>query len=410
MSASPGPDPRPLVASLCGTFLKPEMQSVYRQIVGLKDHRTVVLAEQRTNPDLFPFEPVVAMDKIARPRLRGNFILRFWYKYVVRQWPPPRPINKEVKPYYPYNLPDILRREKPDLVHVYYGHKAVKYRSMLKAWGGPWIVSFHGVDVAKFFDRRGYAEKMAKVFKEAELVLGRSQSLLDRLAALGCPPEKLRLNPTPIPLEGFAGQARAIPPDGAFRLVQASRLIAKKGLFTTLRALAIVVKEFPRAKFVLCGDGPDREPFLKAAEAAGLSGNIDMLGWLDQASLRREYATAHLFLHPSEMTADGDQEGVPNSMLEAMATGLPVVATLHGGIPEAVRSGVDGLLVPEKDPGTLAEAILTLLRDHALRDRCGSDAAASVHATFGTQASIQRLEGAYREAREAYARRQSLTK
>ena len=187
MNTTPENDPRPLVASLCGTFLKPEMQSVYRQITGLRDHRTLVLTEQRTNPDQFPFEPVIEMDKIIRPRLRGNFLLRFWYKYVIRQWPPPRPINKEVKPYYPYNLPDILAREQPALVHVYYGHKAVKYRSMLKAWGGPWIVSFHGVDVAKFFDRPGYAEKMAKVFSEAKLVLGRSQSLLAKLESLGCP-------------------------------------------------------------------------------------------------------------------------------------------------------------------------------------------------------------------------------
>lgn len=391
-------DIRPLVASLCGTFLKPEMQSVYRQIAGLRDHRNLVLTEQRANEDIFPFEPVVVMDKIARPRLRGNFVLRFWYKYVVRQWPPPRPINKEVKPYYPYNLPDILRREKPALVHVYYGHKAVKYRSMIRAWGGPWIVSFHGVDVAKFFDRPGYAAKMAKVFSEAELVLGRSASLLARLRELGCPPQKLRLNPTPIPLDGFAASERAEPDGGAFRLVQASRLIAKKGLFTTLEAMKRVVREFPAVKFVLCGDGPDRVAFELAVAQAGLDANVNLLGWIDQASLKREYARAHLFLHPSEMTADSDQEGVPNSMLEAMATGLPVVATWHGGIPEAVRDGEDGRLVPEKDPAALAGAILDLLRDGVERARCGANAAASVRATYGLDASLRRLEDCYREA------------
>jgi glycosyltransferase involved in cell wall biosynthesis len=281
---------------------------------------------------------------------------------------------------------------------VYYGHKAVKYRSMLKAWGGPWIVSFHGVDVAKFFDRPGYAAKMAKVFAEAELVLGRSESLLQRLRELGCPPEKLRLNPTPIPLDGFEIPERPEPENGAFRLVQASRLIAKKGLFTTLEALKSVTREFPAAKFILCGDGPDRESFAKAVAEAGLSGNVELLGWLDQESLRREYARAHLFLHPSEMTANSDQEGVPNSMLEAMATGLPVVATWHGGIPEAVRDGEDGRLVPEKDPAALAKAILELLRDSTERNRCGANAAASVRATYGLEASLRRLEDCYREA------------
>lgn len=165
--------------------------------------------------------------------------------------------------------------------------------------------------------------------------------------------------------------------------------------------MTIVVREFPHAKFILCGDGPDREAFARAVAEAGLQNNVELLGWVGQGELRREFASAHLFLHPSELTAEADQEGVPNSMLEAMATGLPVVATLHGGIPEAVRQGEDGLLVPERDPDALAEAILTLLRDHALRARCGANAAASVRATYGMEASMGRLEAAYAEAIKA---------
>ncbi|MFM7179864.1 MAG: glycosyltransferase, partial [Verrucomicrobiales bacterium] len=116
-----------------------------------------------------------------------------------------------------------------------------------------------------------------------------------------------------------------------------------------------------------------------------------------------------LFLHPSEMTANSDQEGVPNSMLEAMATGLPVVATFHGGIPEAVRDGEDGRLVPEKDPAALASAILELLRDRDKRVRYGSNAAASVRATYGLEASLRRLENCYREAlASAEARREKV--
>src|SRR5438093_8343075 len=103
-SMSDAADTRPLVISLCGTFLKPEMQSIYRQVTGLRRVRTTVYTQSRENADMFPFEPVVTLTKLARPRLRGNFILRFWYKYVVKQWPPPIVINKLVKPYYPYDL------------------------------------------------------------------------------------------------------------------------------------------------------------------------------------------------------------------------------------------------------------------------------------------------------------------
>src|SRR6478672_592989 len=100
-------DDKPLVASICGTFLKPEMQSIYRQVAGLRCTRTVVYTQSHENADLFPFEPVVELKKLARPRPRGNFILRFWFKHVIKQWPPPFPINKQTEPYYPYDLVNL---------------------------------------------------------------------------------------------------------------------------------------------------------------------------------------------------------------------------------------------------------------------------------------------------------------
>src|SRR3954470_5202850 len=170
-------DARPHVISLCGTFLKPEMQSIYRQVAGLKRVRTTVYTQSHENADIFPFEPVITIRKLLRPRLRGNFILRFLFKHVMRWWPPPFAINREVRPYHPYDLVDVLRRQRPDLVHVYYGHKAVHFHDMLQAWGVPFVVSFHGADVSKFLDEEGYAEALQRVFAGARLVMGRSQSL-----------------------------------------------------------------------------------------------------------------------------------------------------------------------------------------------------------------------------------------
>src|SRR6185295_16391013 len=89
----------------------------------------------------------------------------------------------------------------------------------------------------------------------------------------------------------------------------------------------------------------------------GLTGAVELRGFLSQPDLNALYAQSHLFLHPSQMAADQNQEGVPNSMLEAMATGLPVVATTHGGIPEAVAHEQTGLLVPERDPAALHAAL-----------------------------------------------------
>jgi glycosyltransferase involved in cell wall biosynthesis len=391
-------DPRPHVVSLCGTFLKPEMQSIYRQVAGLKRVRTTVYTQVRENSDMFPFEPVIVMRKLTRPRPRGNFVLRFIFKHVLDAWPPPFPITREPAPYHPYDLVELLEHDRPDLVHVYYGHKAVHFHEMLRAWGGPFVVSFHGVDVSKFLDEAGYAESLKRVFADAKLVMGRSQSLLDRLVELGCPPAKLRMNRTPIPLEHLTPHVRSVPANGSWRLIQACRLIKKKGILTTLKAIAIVKKTHPGVRYVLCGEGPLKAKIEDSVAQKGLSENVELLGWLNQEQLLEQYQKAHMFLHPSEKTKEEDQEGIPNSMLEAMATGLPVVATLHGGIPEAVTSGSDGLLVHEKSPEELANAMLTLMNDPGELGRMSRNAAASVRASFGSEAQIAAMEDVYLDA------------
>jgi len=395
----------PLVISLCGTFLKPEMQSIYRQVTGLRRLRNRVYTQKLENEEQFPFEPLTILHKLPTPRLKGNFLLRFWYKYVTKQWPPPRPINKLREPHYPYDLVQHLQEDKPDLVHVYYGHKAVHFLDMLQAWGGKFVVSFHGVDAAKFIDRPGYLEKLQEVFECATLVMGRSQSLLRRLKELGCDEAKLRLNRTPIPLDHLTPVIREVPANGEWRLVQACRLIPKKGILTTLKALAVVKSRYPKMRYVLCGDGPLREKILQKARELSLDENLELVGWLDQEALQREYQRAHLFLHASETTKDSDQEGIPNSMLEAMAIGLPVIATQHGGIPEAVTHGFDGLLAPEASPNELAAHLLAVMGNAELLRYLSTNAAESVRKNFGNDIQIAAMENIYLEAIKMPVRR-----
>ena len=269
---------------------------------------------------------------------------------------------------------------------------------MIQRWGGPMVVSFHGMDVMDAAYRPTDPATLAEVFAHARLVLARSESLLTRLAELGCPPEKLRLNRTPIPLEHLPRSVRRPPDDGRWIFLQACRLIAKKGLLTTLSALRQVVDVWPYARLILAGDGPQLDQIRARAAELGLAGNVELTGWRSQEQLLSLYRQAHLFLHPSEMTATGDREGIPNALLEAMATGLPAVATFHGGIPEAVTHEVDGLLVPERSPDELAAAILTLTHDPAMLETFSIRAAANVEAKFGATRAMDALEDCYAEA------------
>src|SRR5690606_28354530 len=125
---------------------------------------------------------------------------------------------------------------------------------------------------------------------------------------------------------------------------------------------------------------------------------VRFAGFLNGAELCRLYAESHAFLHPSRTTADQNQEGIPNSMLEAMATGLPVLATWHGGIPEAVRDGETGLLVPEDDTTGLLENLRRLAREDSLWQSLAAAAARDVRENFEQRAQIAKLEAIYDEA------------
>jgi colanic acid/amylovoran biosynthesis glycosyltransferase len=378
-----------VVASYCTTFLKPEMRHIYRQVSGLNRWQTVVLTRERKCEKEFPFHDIEVI-----PRARKNFLKRFWLKYVQRLAPV----------YYRGELQEvikILERRPVDLMHIYFGHTGVHLLPFIKEWSTPCVVSFHGMDIQPRPDQPGYDAQMEELLQTVPLLLARSHSLLDRLASMGAPRDRLRLNRTGIPLESFPFQRREVPADGAWQFVQACRLIAKKGLRTSLRAFSRFRERWPAAKFVLAGDGPMRAEVEKLVGEMELTGAVELRGFLDQAGLAKLYAESHVFLHPSEMTEDKNQEGVPNSMLEAMATGLPVAATLHGGIPEAVADGETGFLVEERDDEALAGALLRLAADGELWAGMGAAAARSVREEFSQERAIQKLEGFYDEAKEA---------
>jgi colanic acid/amylovoran biosynthesis glycosyltransferase len=227
--------------------------------------------------------------------------------------------------------------------------------------------------------------------------MARSESLRDRLIDLGCPPEKIRINRTGIPMEQFPFEDRQPPPNGAWHLVQACRLIEKKGLDLTLRAFAKLREQFPQAQLTIAGEGPLLRPIQEQAQTMQIASSVSFPGFLSVPELSALYRSAHIFIHPSRLTEDQNQEGIPNSMVEAMATGLPVVATLHGGIPEAVRNGVTGLLTPENDWEALATSLQELTQTPGRWTAMSYAAAADARENFDAQVQVAKLESYYEE-------------
>jgi glycosyltransferase involved in cell wall biosynthesis len=280
-------------------------------------------------------------------------------------------------------------------LHIYFGQIAVHLLPLIRAWNNPSIVSFHGADVMVDMNKPAYREATLQMLDSVTLVLVRSESLRVALIDLGCDPEKIEVQRTGIPLEEFPFRDRAVPKNGAWRFVQAGRLIEKKGLPVTLRAFEVFVRQYPNATLSIAGEGPLLRELETLTRELKIAKRVSFTGFLSQEQLREIYYRSHIFLHPSQTGHDGNQEGIPNSMLEAMATGLPVFATEHGGIPEAIENGVSGVLVPERDEFALVETLLDAVQEPSFLSGIAEIGAQAMRRNFDLATQAQRLEEIY---------------
>jgi len=190
----------------------------------------------------------------------------------------------------------------------------------------------------------------------------------------------------------FAPAEHAPARDGLPLIVSVGRFVEKKGFAYLVEACAQLEAEGTPVRCVIVGErGADYERISSMIGAAGLEERIELRGPTTQESLRALYREASMFVLPCQVVADGDRDGIPNVLAEAMATGLAVVSTDISGIPELVTDEVDGLLVPARDAHALAAAMRRLIEDDALRGRLGVAARAKICACFDSKQTTRTL-------------------
>lgn len=289
---------------------------------------------------------------------------------------------------------------QPRLIHAHFGPDGTLALPLARRLDVPLIVSLRGYDVTRSPFRLLRSGRLSwtrhalwrgRLMDEGALFLAVSDALREQAIAAGYPAERTVTHYNGVDLDRFKP---AGGDDGA-TILHAGRLVEKKGTAVLIRAFAELLSKHPAASLVILGDGPLRGSLERLAGELGLSGAVRFAGFQPPDEVAEWMRRAAIVAAPSLRADDGDGEGLPNVVVEAAASGRPVVATDHGGIGEAVADGETGFLVPERAAAPLAERLGELLESVDLRRRLGSAARALAEEKFDLRRQMTRLEALY---------------
>lgn len=295
----------------------------------------------------------------------------------------------------------------PDVVLAHFGPDGCLIAPVAARLRVPLVVAFYGYDVSRRVRgpaAPGWRRRYAELFERAAAVVAISGHVAAALRELGCPEKKLRLVPLGCDLARFPLRDPARRQDeGRVRVLFAGRLTAKKDPLTAIRAVARareLLGRTPALELELVGDGELRAACERELLRLGLGGAVRCSGALPHDEVARRMGSAHLYLQPSRTANDGDAEGLCVTLLEAAATGLPVVATRHAGMADALLEGRSALLADEGDVEGLARHLAELARSPGRWSELGRAGRLHVEERFDLERTSRGLKHVLEEARE----------
>jgi colanic acid/amylovoran biosynthesis glycosyltransferase len=297
----------------------------------------------------------------------------------------------------PYLLPGLVERPRRyDIVHCHFGGNGLRAVFLRDAalLRGKIVTTFHGADVSVAARRYGH-RVYDRLFAVGDLFLPISERWRNELLTLGAPPERTLVHHMGIDVKLLERIERRPTDLLERRLLSVCRLAEKKGIEYALRAFAQLGDLKAVTRYDIVGDGPLARSLQDLARDLGISERVTFHGPKTREEVLGFLGKADIFVQPSVTAANGDQEGIPVSLMEAMATGLPVVSTLHSGIPELVEADVAGVLIPERNVALLADAIRKLLTAPELCRNMGEAGRAHVQREYAIDGLNHRLEVMY---------------
>jgi glycosyltransferase involved in cell wall biosynthesis len=288
-----------------------------------------------------------------------------------------------------YGFKKFLLENKIDVVLANYGLTGSHLAPICQRVHVPLVVIFHGFDATQHWVLKKYAERYRKMFQYASAIIAVSSDMKNKLVTIGAPESKIKVIPYGIDTEQFSPSAEKTKYPV---FIAVGRFTAKKSPLTTIRAFHRVWLKHQEARLVMIGG---RNELYRAcvdlSRRLNLQGAIHFAGILTPQEIAEWLKKSHVFIQHSVTAANGDMEGTPVGILEACASGLPVVSTLHGGIKDAVIHGQSGFLVPENDEEGMAHYMNYLIERPLTAHEMGKVAREHIRMNYDKESQIAKL-------------------
>jgi glycosyltransferase involved in cell wall biosynthesis len=377
------------ITTFLESYLQPTQTFVYRQMNSLTGCEVRFLARYRAEGSTYP--EVNCQFFGVRPKEPRGLVR--WRLHRLRQLVTGRYcfLGRGER----LRLTSLLLDHRPHLIHAHWAPDAMLVAGLCKSLKIPLVVHFHGYDASQLLADPIYVKSLRRLFGQMAVGITVSDDQKSRLLRKGFPSDKVVRHYTGVPNSYFGEMAT--PPRHGERLVflQVGRLSPVKGHRTTLEAFAAFARRRPSCRLLVVGEGPLLAELQRMTRRLGLEGVVEFLGHMSADAARRQMQTAHALLAPSETAEDGRAEGLPNVVVEALAVGLPVVATLHAGIPEAVRYSEAGWLVAERDVAALERRLERLVAEKGLWEALSREGRDIARTDFHLPTQNARLEDLY---------------
>jgi glycosyltransferase involved in cell wall biosynthesis len=299
-----------------------------------------------------------------------------------------RSLNLDANYFQQQELESYLVKNKIEVVLAEFAPTATLMMDACKNTKVPLITHFHGFDAYRQRTLDTFGRRYQELFEISSAIIAVSRDMLAQLKTLGAPAEKLHYNSCGVDQHAFSGGDPARNPP---TFVAVGRFVSKKAPHLTMLAFKQTLAKVPDARLVMIGDGPLWEACFQMRRALGLENTVELPGPKSHREVSATMERARAFVQHSVRTQDGDSEGTPVAVLEAGASALPVVATRHAGIKDAVIDQKTGFLVDEGDIDTMAAHMTRLAQDAQLAADLGRAGREWIVAEYSMKNSIENL-------------------